>query len=171
MWPFSPKPKRHLCYDSVREWMVGERVPENFFRLEDPALRDKYITEYGELRRHLFEKHIRTLPETEQELFKTGRHPSESHRFAAQAEPYAERLQRHLESLGEKVAAVRIGFYHCDRIVLSVDLEPRPRAIDLETLPWLFEGFEIKYWVDPNQANPGDNAESTLDDCHFPPEH
>ena len=71
--------KRHLEYDSVDEWMAGENVPDNFISVKDGQLRDKYITEYGELRRHLFAKHAATLSTEDQQKLNDGNHPSQSH--------------------------------------------------------------------------------------------
>ncbi|MCA8989116.1 MAG: hypothetical protein KDA78_15830 [Planctomycetaceae bacterium] len=143
MWPFT-KAKRHLRYDSISGWIAGENVPLDFIHHPDLAERDKYLTQYGELRRHLFDKHIKTLSNAEQELFKLGRHPSQSHEFAAAAKSYTEKLRIHLQQLDCHVIDVCVGFYHCDRIVLSVDLADSD-ADKLQSLPWLFAGFEIKY--------------------------
>jgi hypothetical protein len=141
MWFFGGK--RHLRYPSLEAWLKGEGLTEPFSANADPVERDRRITEYGELRRHLFAKHIKTLSPEEQRQFDEGAHPSQSHRFADRAEPFVALLREHLASLGFR-SNVSVGWYHFDRIVLSADLEadPGPRRSEL---PWLFRGFEIKY--------------------------
>jgi len=141
MW--SLRTKRHLRYPSVEAWFNGERLTEPVFKITDPAERDRRITEYGELRQHLFAKHIKTLSREEQREFKEGTHPSQSHRFADRAEPFVALLREHLATLGFP-SKVCLGWYHMDRIVLSADLDEDPRERQRE-LPWLFRGFEIKY--------------------------
>jgi hypothetical protein len=112
-------------------------------KIPDPVERDRRITEYGELRQHLFAKHIKTLSRQERREFKQGTHPSQSHRFADRAEPFVALLREHLADLGFP-GKVCLGWYHMDRIVLSADLDEDPGERQRE-LPWLFRGFEIKY--------------------------
>ena len=137
--------KPDLKYNSVEEWVLGEGVPEGFVKLEDEKLRNKYITEYGELRRHLFAQHVTTLPEAEQKKLDEGTHPSQSHAFAEDAEPYRQTLCEHLKSFGLEPLKITLGFYHCDRIVLSVDVEESIGNEKLKKRPWLFQGFEVFY--------------------------
>jgi hypothetical protein len=143
--------KPHLKYESVAAWMEGENVPAGFFGIADDRLRDLYITQYGELRRHLFAKHLATLTPEEQRQFEQGDHPSQSHAFADRAQPVAEEFQRELERLGF-VARVELSWYHFDRIVFSVTLAKVPTAEEKERLPWVFRGFEAMYfWEDAVQ--------------------
>ncbi len=135
----------HLQYDSVEDWMTGENVPMGFVKEPDPVLRDKYIRQYGELRRHLYAKHVATLPPDDQQSIDEGRHPSQSHRFAVEAQPYCEQLERHLGTLGLDVSEVHLGRYHMDRIVLTVETPEHLYAAKYRKLPWLFQGFEVKY--------------------------
>ena len=135
----------HLQYDSVEDWMTGEDVPIGFIKEPDPILRDKYIRQYGELRRHLYAKHVATLAPDDQQAINDGSHPSQSHRFADDAQPYCEQLERHLGALGLDVSGVHLGWYHMDRIVLTVETPEDLDAARFGQLPWLFEGFEIKY--------------------------
>lgn len=133
--------------------MAGENIPNGFVHEPDPELRDKYIRQYGALRRHLYAKHLLTLSAEDQAAINDGRHPSQSHDFADDALPYCKLLQRHLESLGVNVTDVRPGWYHMDRIVLSVQTSDALDAVRSRTLPWLFQGFEVKYSsVDRNSA-------------------
>ncbi len=125
--------------------MAAESVPMGFIKEPDPRLRDKYIRQYGELRRHLYAKHVATLSSDDQQAIKDGCHPSQSHRFADAAQPYCELLERHLVSLGLNVSDVHLGWYHMDRIVLSVETPEQLDVSRFTKLPWLFQGFEIKY--------------------------
>jgi len=147
-----PSDKPHLKYESVAEWMKGENVPPRFISIANDELRNKYITQYGELRRHLFAKHLATLTPEEQAQFEKGEHSSQRHAFADRAKPIAEEFERELLQLGF-VAKVKLGWYHCDRIVFSVSLAKRPTPEENERLPWLFRGFEAKYsWEETAQA-------------------
>ncbi len=140
MWTL--RGKRHLRYPSLEAWFQGEGlVPLN--QITDPQERDRRITEYGELRRHLFAKHLKTLPAEVQRDFKQGTHPSQRHEFAGRAEPFVALLREHLASLGFR-SVVCLAQYHLDRIVLSVDLGTDPGERQAE-LPWFFNGFEVKY--------------------------
>jgi hypothetical protein len=141
MWPF--RIKRHLRYPSLEAWFTGEGLKDPFSPNADPAERNRRITEYGELRQHLFAKHIKTLSPEEQRQFQEGTHPSQSHGFADRAEPFVALLREHLANLGFP-SKVCLGWYHMDRIVLSADLDADPGEGQRE-LPWLFRGFEIKY--------------------------
>ena len=125
--------------------MRCENVPENFVQISDKSLRDKYITEFGELRRHIFAQHAATLEESEQDKLKNGTHPSQSHDYAEEARPYLDRLRIHLQSLGVNPIEMQLGCYHFDRIILSVDLDGTISDDAVNSLPWLFEGFEVFY--------------------------
>jgi hypothetical protein len=141
MWTLGTK--RHLRYPSIEAWFKGEGLTEPVFKIADLVERDRRIAEYGELRQHLFAKHIKTLSREERRKFKEGTHPSQSHRFADRAEPFVGLLREHLGSLGFP-SEVCLGWYHMDRIVLTADLHDDPGERQHE-LPWLFRGFEIKY--------------------------
>jgi hypothetical protein len=143
--------KRYLRYESVESWIEGERLTTPITQIADPVERDRRITEYGELRRYLFAKHIKTLSSEEQRWFAEGTHPSQSHRFAARAEPFASALRDHLVNVGVP-AVVRLGWYHMDRIVLSADLDNDPGDRRSE-LPRMFRGFEIKYFWPQGEDN------------------
>ena len=141
MWPF--RTKRHLGYPSIEAWFKGEGLTEGIVEIADPVERDRRITEYGELRRHLFAKHMKTLSAEEQRQLKEGSHPSQSHQLADRAEPFVALLRDYLASLGFP-AKVCLGWYQLDRIVITVDLDADPGE-GYAQLPWLFRGFEIKY--------------------------
>ena len=135
---------RHLQYESVDDWMAGENVPPGFVSLDNAELRDRYITEYGELRRHLFAKHSATLSPDDQRKLNDGTHPSQSHSFATDAEPYCQLLDSHLRSIGIVPHEIVLGWYHMDRIVLTVYLDDSQVPGDTKP-PWLFQGFEVFY--------------------------
>lgn len=139
--------KEHLKYESVAAWMKGENVPPLFMSVSDDTLRDKYITQFGELRLHLFAKHLATLTREEQLQFEKDEHPSQHHAFSDRAKPVAEEFQRELHGLGV-LARVELGWYHIDRIVFSVTLAKEPTTEEFERLPWLFRGFEAKYHIE-----------------------
>ena len=141
----------HLKYESVAAWMKGEDVPEEFAQLADDKLRDVYIAQCGELRRHLFAQHLATLTPEERRQFDKCEHPSQSHAFADRATPVAEEFQRELQRLAI-AARVELGWYHFDRIVFTVILADVPTAKESERHPWLFRGFEAMCIVeDTNQ--------------------
>lgn len=125
--------------------MTGENVPMGFIKEPDPILRNKYIRHYGELRRHLYAKHVATLSHDDQQAINDGCHPSQSHRFADVAQQYCELLRHHLVSHGLDVSDVQLGWYHMDKIVLTVETPKQLDAGKFRKLPWLFQGFEIKY--------------------------
>ena len=143
--------KPHLNYDSVDDWMAGEDVPPNFISIENKKLRDKYISEYGELRRHLFSKHVATLSKSDQQKLRDGKHPSQSHDFAQDAEPYCELLDTHLRALGIIADEIVLGWYHMDRIVLNVTLPEFELESSKQRRPWLFQGFEVFYVATQNE--------------------
>jgi hypothetical protein len=140
-----PADKPHLKYESVAAWMAGENVPEAFLSVADSELRDKYIREFGELRRHLFAQHLATLTPAERAQFENDEHPSQHHAFADRAKPIAEEFERELRDLGF-AATVELGWYHFDRIVFSVSFASPPTPEERERLPWLYRGFEAKYF-------------------------
>ncbi len=142
---------RHLQYESIDEWMLGEKVPAGFVSLDDAELRNRYITEYGELRRHLFAKHTATLSPEDQRKLNDGNHPSQSHAFAELAEPYCELLKGHLHALGLEPNEVVLGWYHMDRIVLTVYLDDSQIPASTKP-PWLFQGFEVFYLSPPTSS-------------------
>ena len=135
---------RYLQYESVDDWIAGENVPPGFVSLDDAELRDRYITEYGELRRHLFAKHAATLSTEDQQKLDDGTHPSQSHSFATDAEPYCRLLDSYLRSIGIVPDEIVLGWYHMDRIVLTVYLDDSQVPADTKP-PWLFQGFEVFY--------------------------
>ena len=142
--------KRHLDFESVEDWMAAENVPPNFINVEDEQLRNRYITEYGELRRHLFAKHTATLSTADQQKLDDGKHPSQSHAFASDAESYCDLLDAHLKTLGIVAGEIVLGWYHMDRIVITVTLDESDLG-SCAKRPWLFEGFEVFYVAKPNE--------------------
>ena len=101
------------------------------------------VEAYGDFRERIWKKHAKTLSAKERRQFREGTHPSQSHEFQERVGPFLESLREHLANKGMS-AKVSVGFYHMDRIVLSVDLEIDPEERRGE-LPWLYRGFEVKY--------------------------
>ncbi len=143
--------KRHLNYNSVEDWMAAANVPPNFVSIKDEKMREKYISEYGELRRHLFAKHAATLSDSDQQKLSDGKHPSQSHEFAPDAEPYCEMLDTHLRTLGIDADEIVLGWYHMDRIVLNVTMQNSELESTDDKRPWLFRGFEVFYVQRPDE--------------------
>jgi hypothetical protein len=139
-WPFS---KRHLRYGSLREWIVGEQLPLPLTAISDQKKRDKVMTEYGELRKHLFNVHLNMLSNEQQRALQAGKHPSQDHALTAEAAVFAEALAKKLEHLSF-VRKVSVANYHLNRNLLYVFvsdielLDPR-----LSEVPDFFEGFEV----------------------------
>ena len=100
-----------LAYDSLDAWAEGERLPKDWTRFPDAKQRDLWWTQYAELKQHLWSQHIATLTEDEQKQFKSGTHPSQSHKFRERALPFTTALQSELAKRGF-LADVRIGIYH-----------------------------------------------------------
>src|SRR5438067_2372593 len=121
----SPDDRPHLRYPSVWGWFRAEGVPLPLHQIADPAERGRRQPEYTELRRYLFVTHLAGLPEEEQQAFREGRHPSQSHDFAEAAEPVAEQLRGELASRGI-TAEVSVARYLDGRTVLDVFLPAPP---------------------------------------------
>jgi hypothetical protein len=144
---------RHLAYDSLEAWAEGEGLPQDWTQHPDKNQRDLWWEQFVELKRHLWAEHLATLTSGEQQEFNARTHPSLSHKFHERAQPFTVQLRNELVRLGYD-AEVALGFYHFDRIILSVTLDRTPRG-RLRGVPWLFRGFEIKYRF------PDDDADNT----------
>ena len=148
LWPEpgqSPEDKPHLRHSSLAAWFKAEGLTGPLAStIKDEAERERRLHEYGELQRFLFAKHLASLPEAEQQEYRAGTHPSQSHRFRDRALPIAQQLQEELARRGY-AAKVEIGFYHIDRIVLYAELSRWPKEEEWQSWPWFFRGFEVKY--------------------------
>jgi hypothetical protein len=142
MWPFRSKPKPQS--DHYGAWLVAEGCPRNFVKHPDAAVRNRWIDRLGEIRQTIYNRHLQSLDDNERRLIETANHPSQSWRFAAEAEPFAPQLRDRLRARGHE-ADVSIGYYQCDRIVLSAELPAPIPESELWKLPAYFHGFEIKY--------------------------
>jgi hypothetical protein len=167
----SPDRKPHLRYPSVWRWLRAERVPLPLTHIADPAERQRRQREYQELWRYLLVHHLAGLPEAEQQLFREGWHPSQSHDGAAAAEPVAARLRAELAARGI-AAEVSVGHYFDGRTVLDVLLPAWPLAGQWPDDLSFFQGFEAHVcsrspeWSppeDPEQAEPGAAADRPRD--------
>jgi hypothetical protein len=112
--------------------------------IKDEAERERRLHEFGELERFLFAQHLASLPEAEQQEYRAGTHPSQSHRFRDRAEPFVRQLQELLAGRGY-AAKAEIGYYHLDRIVLYAALPRWPSEEEWPTWPWFFRGFQVRY--------------------------
>jgi hypothetical protein len=148
LWPEpgqSPEDKPHLRHTSLAAWFKAEGLTGPLTStIKDEAEQERRLHEYGELQRFLFAKHLESLPEAEQQEYRAGTHPSQSHRFRDRAALIAEQLQEELAQRGY-VTKVEIGFYHLERIVLSARLSRWPNEEEWPSWPWFFRGFEIMY--------------------------
>ena len=133
-----------FTYETVDSILTQNGIPSDFVHAENPKLRHRYIDIFGEIRKELFEQHLKSLPKDEQTLIRDGQHASQSHRFAEHASDYAVSLKNRLSDLGY-VNDVKIGYYHMDRIVLTIELkEEVEEAVWRRDLPWLYMGFETR---------------------------
>lgn len=121
--------------------------------IPDQRRRDEVMTQYGELRRHLFDQHLKTLDPDQRLLLECGKHPSQDHGKAKEALQYAETLRERLKH-HQFVKKVGVGSYHCNRNVLDVFvsgielLDPQ-----LQEIPDFFEGFEVLVLKSKNVQN------------------
>jgi hypothetical protein len=136
--------KGHLEYDSIAAWFEGEGISTPIMQIKDEARRSKYLEQLGELRQHLFDRHLKTLAREEQDLFHQGTHPSQNHAFKEAAKPYVEALRKDL-SEADDVLDVRLGFLQGNRIGLEVVLKQTPSFEERIRKPWLYHGFEVRY--------------------------
>jgi len=131
----------HLTYDTLEAFC--ESLPPDWMKHPDMAKRDLWLEQFAELRKHLYDMHVATLTDEEQREIEAGTHPSQSHKFEERAQPFTIYLKEELARLGYN-AQVKVGIYHCDRIVLSAKLDRTPSGRTRD-VPWLFRGFEVKY--------------------------
>jgi hypothetical protein len=144
----SPDDKPHLRYASVWQWFRAENVPLPLSSIADPAERERRQREYRELWSYPFAQHLAGLPEDEQQAFRDGRHPSQSHDRSAEAEPVAEQLRRELAARGI-AAAVSVAHYLDGRTVLDVPLPTWPLDEEWPDDLSFFRGYEAHVSVQP----------------------
>src|SRR5262249_26820920 len=127
-FPTFNRKKNHLEYTSIASWFHGDSVPKGF-GVEYGSGRGPdfkvYVTQYCELRQHLFDKHLMTLPDEIQKQLKTGKHPSQSHSRIKQAEPVLQRLKDILAGL-DFVENVSIKNAQMDLVQFNVTLKNEP---------------------------------------------
>ena len=100
------------------------------------------MTHYCELRRHLYENHIKTLPEEIQKQLKSGQHPSQTHVKIKQAEPVLQRLKDILSGL-DFVKDVSIKNAQMELLQFNVIVRNEPTFEQTEMIPEYFEGYVI----------------------------
>ena len=144
-FPFFKKKKSHLEYTSISRWFHGESVPKGFALEYGSGRRPDYkvyMTHYCELRRHLYENHIKTLPEEIQKQLKSGQHPSQTHVKIKQAEPVLQRLKDILSGL-DFVKDVSIKNAQMELLQFNVIVRNEPTFEQTEMIPEYFEGYVI----------------------------
>ena len=101
-----------------------------------------YVTQYCELRQHLFEKHLKTLSDEIQEQLRSGHHPSQSHSRIEEAVPVLQRLKTLLSGL-EFIKEVAIKSAQMNLVQFDVILKSEPTLEQAEMIPEYFEGYVI----------------------------
>lgn len=145
----SPDKKTHLRYPSVWHWIRAEGVPLPLPSITDPAEREQRQCEYWELWRYLFVNHVASLSEAEQQAFREGRHPSQSHDHIEAAEPIAEELRSELAARG-LLAEVSVARYLDGRTVMDVPLPEWPLDEQWPDDLNFFRGFEVHIYIRPS---------------------
>ncbi|SRR6266404_7097105 len=141
MWPFSPK---QMTMEYVERQFKKTGLPDGWYKEPCRKTRDHYCDLFAACRQRMFAQHLRTLSRQERKDIQEGNHPSQHHAMSKQAQPYAEKLKLELSHL-DWVEGVTLGYYHLDRLVLTVGLRYDPgRETVIKSLPFCFHGFEIK---------------------------
>jgi len=144
-FPAFNKKKSHLGYTSTASWLHGESVPKGFVVEYGSGRRPDfkiYVTQYCELRQHLFDQHLKTLPDEIQKQLKSGQHPSQSHSKIKQAEPVLQRLKDLLSGL-DFIKEVSIKNAQMNMVQFNVFTNNEPTLEQAEMIPEYFEGYII----------------------------
>ena len=137
--------KSHLEYTSIASWFHGESVPKGFAGECGSGRRPDYqiyVDQYCELKQHLFERHIKTLPDEIQKQLQSRQHPSQSHAKINQALPILQTLKAILCGL-DFVKDVSIKNAQMDLVQFNVVLENEPTLEQAEMIPEYFEGYVV----------------------------
>ena len=122
---------------------MKEHIPTPFSAIQDPERLNEVMTQYGELRKHLFDAHVETLTPEQQSLLNEGKHPSQAHALTQQALPFADALAKKLSHLPH-VREVKVATYHMNRNLLYVYVTDMDLLDSrLSGIPDFFEGFEV----------------------------
>ena len=144
------KKKSHLDYTSWASWFYGESVPKEFVLEYGSGRRPDYkvyMNQSCELRQHLFDKHLKTLPAEIQQQLKNGLHPSQTHSKIKQAEPVLQRLKDLLSGL-DYLNDISIKRAQMDLVQLKVTLKNEPTLAQEERIPEYFEGYVVNMvWI------------------------
>ena len=144
-FPFSNKKKSHLEYTSISSWFHGESIPKGFALEYGSGRRPDYkvyMTQFCELRQHLFDKHMKTLPKEIQTQLKNRQHPSQSHTTKQQAKPVLQRLKNALSGL-DFVKDVSIKMAQMNMVQFNVILKSEPTVEQAEMIPEYLEGYIV----------------------------
>ena len=135
--------KTHLQYESIEEWIKSERIPTPVSAIKDETLRNKYWSQFAELRQHLFDKHFASLPPKEQQLLKEKKHPSQNHAFFDSANEYLKRFKNAIPNL-DCVEKIQLANYHMNRLLIYVFLVPGTDLAEVRKyIPQFYSGFEV----------------------------
>ena len=143
--PIFNKKKSHLEYTSISGWFHGESVPKGFAQEYGSGRRPDfkvYMDQYCELRQHLFDSHIKTLPDEIQKQLKSGQHPSQTQSKIKQAEPVLQRLKNNLAGL-DFIKDVSIKNAQMDLVQFNVTLKSEPTLEQAEMIPEYFDGYVV----------------------------
>lgn len=121
-------------------------LPEQWTGESNNKLRDKYFQRFKKLRERIFKEHLATLTKSERKEIKGGTHASLSHAQSEEARRIAEKFKIELAEFGiDFVLEVKVGFYHCDRIIFLILVDNRVKQSEAEAkLPFYFHGFETR---------------------------
>ena len=159
IWPFTRKKNYDLnkikiplgltdfSYGIIKKIKEENGLTEKLNEIKEEEKRNFYFDALAFIRKELFDIHIKQLSDEEQKLISDNNHPSFSHKFDKEAEKYVKMLKDELTNL-DYVEDVVLGYYHCDRLILSIKLSYNPGDEEIDkSLPWLFHGFETRYGI------------------------
>ena len=135
-----------LTISEVNTRFANLGLPEQWMNESNPKLRDKYFKRFSKLRSRIYKEHLATLTKLERKNIKSNNHPSLSHARGEEARLIANKLKVTLIEHGINfVLEVKIGFYHCDRIIFLILVDNSVEQIEAESkLPFYFHGFETR---------------------------
>ena len=132
-------------YNSIYGWFKGESVPKAFGLEYGSGRRPDYkvyMEQFCELRQHLFDKHLKSLPDEIQNQLKNRQHPSQTHAKINQAEPVLQKLKATLTGL-DFVKDVSIKTAQMDLVQFNVILKSEPTLEQAEMVPEYLEGYVV----------------------------
>lgn len=123
--------------------MEGEGI-STLVHPDDPDLQESLFRRLGELRHSIFANHLKSLSPDEQASLRSGTHVSQSHKNHEAAQPFVEMFTREFGN-HRFIESIKLGFYHGDRLVISVSFGPGTARAEIAGLfPAYYRGFEVK---------------------------